>query len=284
MVDLPFDNNQTWAQRVLRADDIWAQVEDALQQAGENLPETLRRPDVRLILDNVSGQQLQFLNPGDHSKGQPEIIPASGDNRAVMVMVAGQTLDEQMKNAHTLVERFELSAKGCSIDFAYALGTDKTEGLVTEAYGPAPYKGQADKLVSVDWGTEDGQHTTIEPVKGDVCSYGARAATSEKVFRSEIVIFVQGTGTVPEQVENEGMCIVVESDWQTGVVRTRPIVPSVARGFYGQHFDVMPKVTVNPEGYVQSIDLGNDKVINVAPPPVAEGQDLGITLQPQIDS
>lgn len=264
--NMPFNNVQTWNQKVLEADKIYAQVQKVLESTGKELPQTLRRPDIRLILENTSGEELKFLNPGDHSKEQPEIIPAEGD-KAVMVMLKGDTLHEQLDNARKLDKAFNLSDKGLTREFAHALGTDKTSDMVDEAYGPAPFEGQSEKLVSLDWQAQDAEHVEIEPVKSNVCAYGARAATKETVFSSEVVIYVKGTHTIPECVEGTAMCVAVSSDWQTGEISTRPIVPSVAQEFYGAHYKDIPVVTVSPEGDVQSIDLKNGgDVIKVDPP------------------
>jgi hypothetical protein len=261
----PFNKNQTWKQSVLEADRIYAQVKRALAKAKAEMPKTPRRPDIRLIIENNAGKELKFLNPGNHSKGQPEIIPAKGDSKAVMVMLQGDTLEEQHKNATVLVKNFNLSSEGLSEKFVHALGSDKTSGLVAEAYGPAPYKDQSDKLVDLVWDKSDGAQTNINASKGKLCSYGARAATDETVFRAELVIFVKGTGTTPELMEGEGICIAVSSDWQTGAESTRPIAMNVARDFYGKYFDNIPSVTVDPDGNVQSIDLKNGKTIDVSP-------------------
>tara|TARA_R110002124_G_scaffold149220_1_gene315038 strand:- start:180886 stop:181758 length:873 start_codon:yes stop_codon:yes gene_type:complete len=260
-----FNHAQTWSQRVLNADEIYAQIEDALQTAGKSLPQTPRRPDIRLILDNDTGQELNFLNPGDHSKQQPEIIPATGNEKSVMVMLKGNTLAEQNANAETLVKRFNLLEKGLTKDFIQALGTESTNDLVDEAYGPAPFSDQADKLVPLDWENQDGSTTVISATKDKLCAYGARAATPENVFRSEIALFIKGTGTTAECVESTAMCIAVSTDWKSGKQTTRPIVPSIAREFYGAHYDTMPCIAMTPTGEVQSIDLKNGEIIYLAP-------------------
>lgn len=263
----PFQDTQTWQQRVLVADKIYEQITAVLQEKGTELPKTLRRPDIRLILENKSGKELKFLNPGDHSKQQPEIIPAEGDKKAVMVMLKGNTLEEQFANAEALTKKFNLKRKGLTEEFAFALGTDATTPYVDEAYGPAPFEGQVEKIVPLTWEKQDGSDVKIKPFKGKSCSYGARAATGETVFSAEIVIFVKGTGTIAECVEGTSMCIAVSSDWETGEISTRPIVPSVAQEFYGSHYESIPVVTVDPSGNVQTIDLKNgEDVIEITPP------------------
>lgn len=265
MKKLPFNGAQSWKDKVLDADRIWAQVKGALVADGLDLPKTPRRPDVRLIVNNQSGMDRVFRNPGDHSS-KAEHIPASGDETAAMVMVHGDTLAEQYRNAQTLAAWFNLGSQGLSEAFVAALISGDVVDLVKEAYGPAPFAGQAKKLVQVVWNNADGSVTTIDPIHDSACAFGARAADNETAFLSEIVIFVQGTTTTPELVENAGMVIAVSSDWQTQVESTRPIVPSVAKEFYGQHYRNIPTVLVNTEGLVQSIDLKNGTVIDLSPP------------------
>lgn len=271
---IPFNTSQTWPQRVLIADDIWQQVKEILETHGETLPKTPRRPDTRLILNNVSDKTISFLNPGDHSNETPEEIPAQGEKTAVMVMLQGDTLEKQLQNARTLVETYNLQATGFTPEFAALLGTDATTGLVKEAYGPAPHQGQSEKLVDVTWTAKDGSSIKIAPVASDVCSYGVRAPENETIFSNKMMIFVQGSDTTPELIEGAGICIAVSSDWQTGIESTRPIAPSVAQEFYGEHFNSIPRVKVDPDGNVQSINLSNGKVFEVAPPKPEDSENV----------
>lgn len=252
---LPFNDGQTWSQKVLEADEIYMQVKNILAAEGKELPASPRRPDVRLIINNMSGRYILFLNPGDHSKKMPETIPPHGKERAAMVMLKGNTLEEQAANAKELVEIFDLADKGLTRKFAKALGTKKTGHLVAEAYGPAPFADQTAELVPLKWQKEDKTTVEIAAVVEKGCAYGVRAAKDEKVFMTEIVLFVKGTNTTPESIENAGMYIAVSSDWKTGVEMTRPIVPSVAKEFYGAYLENIPTVTVTPEGRVLKIDL-----------------------------
>lgn len=249
----------SWTDKVIKADDLWAQVQDILKSQGQDLPQTPRRPDVRLILDNTTGDEIRFQNPGNHAAGKPEVIPASGDKTAVMVMIKGATLAEQYANGQALMAQFDLGHKGFSAEFVAALQDGSIAHLVDEAYGPAPFAGQADKLVDVDWQSDDGSTATIRPLRGTAAALGARAPASESVFHAQFHIYVQGTGTTPELVESHGMCVAVSSDWQTGAVSTRPIVPSVAHGYYGAHFEHIPAVTVTPDGLVRAVDLKTAK-------------------------
>lgn len=249
--DFPINDGQTWSQKVLAADNIWAQVKETLVNAGVELPKTPRRPDVRMILNNVSGETIQFLNPGNHSGEKQEFIPSDGEKgTAAMLMLHGDTMEEQQANAAVLDAKYGLAKNGLTKEFAAALGQETD--LVREAYGPAPFEGQADRLVPLQWGDSN-----IEPhVEGNV-AYGARAPEQETVIRSELAIFIKCEDKTPEKMEMDGMCIAVSSDWQTGEESTRPIVPSVAKEYYGGHYSAMPVVELDVEGNVASIDLGN---------------------------
>ena len=249
--DFPINDGQTWSQKVLKADDIWAQVKEALENSAVELPETPRRPDVRMILNNTSGETIQFLNPGNHSGEKQEFIPSDGEKgTAAMLMLHGDTMEEQQANAAVLDEKYGLAVNGLTKEFAAALGQETD--LVREAYGPAPFEGQASRLVPLQWGASN-----IEPhVEGNV-AYGARAPEQETVMRSELAIFVKCEGKTPEKMEMDGMCIAVSVDWETKKESTRPIVPSVAREYYGEHYSAIPVIELDVEGNVASIDLKN---------------------------
>lgn len=247
----PINASQTWSQKVFVADNVWAQVKKALHNAGVELPKTPRRPDVRMILNNATGKTIQFLNPGDHSGEKQEFIPGDGDKgTAAMLMLGGKTLEEQQANAAALDAKYGLAEKGLTPQFAAALAFETEAGLVREAYGPAPFEGQASRLVSLDWG-----NANIEPFQDGNVAYGARAPEMEAVMRSELAIFVKGSNTTPEKMEMEGICIAISSDWKTGVESTRPIVPSVAKEYYGEHYPTIPVVELDADGNVASIDL-----------------------------
>ncbi len=234
-----------------------------MEQNNLELPKTPRWPDVRLILKNVSGVPVMFRNPGDHSS-KAEAIPASGDKTAAMVMVVGDSIGDQRWAARELCKMYDLDNEGLNQAFIEAIANG--EPLIREAYGPAPFETQVDRLVDVTWQSVD-RVDTVEPVKTDVCAYGARPAESEHAMRTEFLIMVQGTTTNPEFMENEGMVVAVSEDWKTQIESTRPIVPSVAKGFYGQHYkDTLPIVRMNPDGLIQSIDLNNGTVVDVEPP------------------
>ncbi len=248
-------HHKTWEDKVLDADLLWAQVKSLLAHQSLELPKTPRRPDVRLIVKNISGHDISFQNPGNHANGKPEHIPATGDSTAAMLMIKGSTLDEQHKNAETLFKKYDLGARGLSTEFIEDLMQGKLASLVDEAYGPAPFETQTAKLVDVSWADADGKTSAISPCKGLNAAFGARAATEENVFMAQFHIYVKGTGTTAELVESEGMAIAVSTDWQTKKETTRPIVASVARAYYGDHFEAIPVAIVHPDGLVREINF-----------------------------
>jgi hypothetical protein len=258
-----FSEGKGWKDKVVEADSIWLQINSALAEKNVVLPQTPRRPDVRLIINNITGNDIQFKNPGDHSGAKEELIPGSGDKTAVMVMVKGETLAEQYKNAKTLFDQFDLGKQGFSGAFLAALKRGELADLVDEAYGPAPFESQAEKLVDVTWTGTDGKAIKIKPEKGAATAFGVREATMETVFLAEFEVYVKGTGTTPELVEGAGINIAVNKDWATGAETTRPIAPSVAETYYGEHFSKIPTAIVHPDGIVKSIDLKNGTTIEV---------------------
>ena len=257
-----FGPGQSWQDKVLEGDAIWGQVKSMLDAQGLSLPQTPRRPDVRMIVSNVSGEEIRFHNPGDHSGSKEEVIPGTGDKTAVMIMVKGKTLTEQAANAQELFKLYDLGAEGLSARFVEDLKSGKLADYIDEAYGPAPFEQQASKLVDVTWKAGDGTSSTVTPVNGANAAFGARAATKEAVFLAQFQIYVKGTGTTPELAEGYGMNIAVSSDWQTGAESTRPIVPQVAKTYYGEFFDEIPSVVVHPDGAIKQIDLKNGTVIS----------------------
>lgn len=263
--------NKSWQDKVLDADLLWSQVKAGLAKSGTTLPQTLRRPDVRLIVNNISGADVTFNNPGDHSGGKQEVIPASGDKTAAMVMVKGDTLAEQYANAAKLYAEYQLDQEGLSARFVNDMQNGVLSELIAEAYGPAPLQGQAKDLEQFNW--REGNALTADsftPVHGNAASYGARPPKGEQVFIAQFYIYVKGTTTVPELVEGASMAIAIASDWKTGAETTRPIVPSVARTYYGEHFSSIPVAHVHPEtGVVRDVTFAARPASPTAAPAAA---------------
>ena len=260
------DVPKSWPKFTLNADQVWDEVEDALEDADIDLPKTPRCPDIRMILDNKTGQDLKFMNPGNHADNERECIPGKGDSTAAMVMLQGETLEEQYNNAQELYEMFNLGEEGLSPAFLAAMEEGTISHLVKEVYGKTNFEAQADRLIDLDWLDENNQVENVKPQVGKAAAFGARPPESELVFEAEVPFYVQGTNTVPELAENDGMFIAVSKDWKTGEETTRPIVPSVAQHFYGAHYHEIPEVIVHNSGHVMSIQLDDGKVINLPPP------------------
>lgn len=254
----PFSEPLNWNEKIFQADVIWQQVKAALAQTGTNLDPMLRRPDVRMIINNISGAPVIFQNPGQHGD-KKENVPSEGDKTAAMVMVAGETLSDQHLNAFEMFNRFALGERGLTEEFVTYIQTPDAREFITEAYGPAPFDTQAKKLVHVEWTPLGRKMTAITPIFTEACAFGARAATTENAFVATLHVYVQGTTTSPELMENKGMVIAVSPN--DGKDTTRPIVPSVATGFYGDHFNRIPIVLVSDVGHVQSIDLRDGNII-----------------------
>ena len=108
--DPAFTGPQNWSEKVFQADIIWEQVKTALAQTNTTLAPTPRRPDVRMIINNISDEVITFQNPGQHSD-KLETIPSTGESTAAMAMMAGETLTDQHLNAFTLYNRFNLATK-----------------------------------------------------------------------------------------------------------------------------------------------------------------------------
>ncbi len=248
-----FSTGKSWTEKVLSGDALWRQVKKLLEANGASLPATPRRPDLRLICENLTGQTLTFKNPGDHSSKE-ESIPANGDSTAVMMMIKGDTLADQYRNAQTLVDRYDLGKNGFSLELLADLKNGHLSDLLAEAYGPAPFAAQSDKLKPLVWKMSDGSQQDIKPQQYQAASFGVRPATEEKVFIVDIPLAVHGTGTVGERLESDGIVIAVSTDAE-GNDRTRPIAASVARSYYGAYFDTIPVATASPFGKVHSLKM-----------------------------
>ncbi|MCB9989965.1 MAG: hypothetical protein H6867_01130 [Rhodospirillales bacterium] len=275
-MDDPKSWPKSWDEKVSAADDLYWRVKLILQTVGAELPKTPRRPDVRLILDNISPHHRIFRNPAKHAGDKAEkIAPKGQDNgkgTAVMVMLQGKTLTEQFENAAKLVKRYNLDKEGLSEKFVQALESGEALDLVSEAYGPSDIQAQSDKLVELEWTHDNGQKEVIKPVKGAVCSYGARTAEKQLAFRTVFEQRVQGTRTIAELAQGEGMVVAVSQDWETKEESTRPIVPSVARDFYGEHYNAIPVVNVIAgTETITLVDLKNGQQIERAVDYVLKG-------------
>ncbi len=248
-----FQSNITWEEKVFSADIVWDNILKALD--GKDLPKTPRRPDVRLIAQNVSGIDFEVRNPGDHSNGKPSDVKSGTDNSAMMAMLKGNTLEDQLKNAQLLDHMFSIREKGLSPEFVEAINNGDVDNILDEAYGPAPFEGQAKRLIDLQWTSGDGVESTIQAQVNKFCAIGAREAEMETVVLVKFPLYVKGTNTVEELVESDGMCIAVQEDWQTKEISTRPIVPSVAKVFYGKYFFDIPIVEVSIEGDILNISV-----------------------------
>lgn len=261
------DKNRVPQELTLSGDDVYSQLKAKLEADRAELPSTARRPDVRLIVNNAGTEVVTFKNPGGHAD-QDEVIPGEGGKTAAMIMVHGDTLSEQQANAATLDERYGLSEKGFTPEFVADLRSGALTDIVKEAYGPAPFEGQAKKLETVSWANEDGSADDVEPVVGASAAFGARPPSNEQVFVVRIPdngapVYLKGTGTSAEKLVGAdtksiavGVSPVLDDNWQpTGEVTTKPIALSVAKHFYGQGYASIPVIDLNSEGNVVAVNL-----------------------------
>jgi hypothetical protein len=255
---------KTWAQKKIEADQIWSQLKLILGDI--ELPKTPRRPDVRLIVNNIDPVARLFHNPAGHSSDMNQSVPDTGAKTAAMIMTQGKTLPEQFENARSLVADFALNEKGLSAAFVKALDKDCAGGRIKEAYGPAPYTDRIEELKDLHWRDAGGNLTQIIPFFGKAASYGARQATTETAFHTHVPIWFVGTDKTPELMESLGIVLTVSKDRQTGQDKTRQVMASVAQEFYGAHFANMPEVKIHPDGYITDIDLKDGRQFQLAQP------------------
>lgn len=246
-----------WRNKVFQADGIWASVREVFEVVSVDIPRTPRRPDVRVIVNNMTGVDQVFPNPAGHAGDKAEYIPSSGSKTAAMIMPCGESLREQYDNARQLVNSYNLLENGLIAELAQIIAQKSESGLIREAYGPAPFEEQVSKLAPTPWREEDGQNNVWVPEVGEAGAFGVRPPAEELVFRVVPNTYVAGTTTNAELVHSEGICIVVAQDWQTHKESTRPIVSHVARGFYGAHFSDMPVVYIDNVANIERIDVPN---------------------------
>lgn len=257
---------------VLSGDEVYAQLRKILEAEGAELPSTARRPDVRLIVNNATTGAVSFRNPGGRSD-QQETIPHEGKNTAAMIMIHGDTLAEQQANAAALNQRYGLTEDGFTAKFLEDLRSGVLDGLIKEAYGPAPYEKQVTQLQSVAWKKEDNGADNVEPVVGPNAAFGARPPSNEQVFLvrmpdSGVNVCLKGTETSAERLIGSetkiiavGVSPVLDDNWQpTGEVTTKPIGPIVAKEFYGQGYASIPVVDLNFDGNIVAVNLNPSRL------------------------
>ena len=260
-----FKRIKNWVDKVHMGDTIADQVKYVFEKNGYELEATPRRPDVRLVINNISGQTFNFSNPGNHADGEVEEIPSGAKNSAVQVMLKGETLAEQQANAKELYERFDMGNKGLTQEFVDALEAGELDDLIQEAYGPSEFEDQAGRMTEIEWTDNDKNTATITSTVGDAAAFGVRKIGKEKVFLAQFPIYIQGTHSVAELIESSGMFVALNEDWQTGEENSKPIVPSVGVHYYGEHVETIPVVTLSTDGIVKDITLANGRTLTPFP-------------------
>lgn len=256
----------SWPTRIVLGDAVWKEIDAIMSDTEQRIDPVDRAPDVRLIVKNNTKETLAFLNPGNHSGGASEQIPCKGDNNAAMIMLTGNTLEAQYNQANDLVATYSLDTKGLTAEFCAAISNGQLNAAVKEAYGPAPFDGQAGKLRDLLWSDAAGKSLNIAVLKSDFCAVGARPPIKELVVRVTVPIAIQGSNTVAEVAT--GLSIYLAREFIDGVATSRPIDSAVAASFYGAGVADIPEVTVSLDKGVTQIILspnsaGQRRVINV---------------------
>jgi hypothetical protein len=168
----------------LSGDDILAQISPQLRG---DISRHERPSDVRLILRTApTGQTYSFANFG-HPDNERSTVTFNGDD-AIMIMPAGETARSQLFSAFQIVSRMKakgVDRTGVTPEFMQSEIVNP-KGLAhrftAQAYGPAPFTTQADRLVPVDIPGQNGQSETISPTKEAGYALGMRAPVKEEAF------------------------------------------------------------------------------------------------------
>lgn len=262
-----FKRIKNWVDKVHMGDTIADQVKYVFDKNGYELEAVERKPEVRMVVDNLSGEEKRFLNPGDHSGGEKETIPGTdtGNGKAVQVKFHGDTLEDQIANAQAVFDQFNLGENGLSDEFIAALENGELSDKVKEAYGPSRFGEQSAALKEeLSWVDVEGNATELVKTQGQAAAFGPRQ-NKERVFLCQYPIYVQGTTSIAELVESSGMYVAVNQHWQTGEDETKPIVPSVGVHYYGKNADQIPVVTLSTDGIVKDITLANGRTLTPFP-------------------
>lgn len=234
----------------MRGDEILEETEAFLH--GASIPETQRRPDLRMVVLNTTDADIKFVNPGGHSDQTEDIPPG----KAAMLMVQGDTLLEQEHNAEILKARYGVGENRLQLALS-DFNAGKLKGLVNEVYGPVSFDEQAARLVDTTWRAADGSTAVIHPIVTHNEAIGVRPAAEEEVFlvKGKPGDTLRGTDTVAEKFNREGLIAVAVSKGQDGKTRTRPIDIEVAKSYYGDAFNEIPVIDLDDQGRVEEVDL-----------------------------
>ncbi|HTK84644.1 MAG TPA: hypothetical protein VL625_06105, partial [Patescibacteria group bacterium] len=178
----------------MRGDEILEEAEEFIHDAP--IPETQRRPDLRMIVINTTNADIRFVNPGGHSDQTEDIPPG----KAAMLMVQGDTLIEQEHNAEILKSRYGTGENRLQLALS-DFNAGKLKGLVKEVYGPVTFDEQAGRLVDTTWRATDGSTAVIHPIITQNEAIGVRPAAQEEVFlvKGKPGDTLRGTDTVAEK-------------------------------------------------------------------------------------
>lgn len=168
----------------LSGDAILAQVSPEI--SGSNNRQ-LRPSDVRLLLRtaDLDGQTYKFPNFG-LAENEMSTVPFTGED-AIVVMPKGKTPREQLASAAKIVDALAHSGQSrVTPEFMQASIVNEDgpcHDCVAQAYGPAPFKAQADRFVDVAIPAADGKGVeTIKPQITDNYAEGMRAPAEQEAY------------------------------------------------------------------------------------------------------
>jgi hypothetical protein len=267
----------------------------------EQIPESARGtkvdriPDVRLILKTADLRTpsddkalFSFRNPA-YEENKTSDVSFDGQN-AVMVMLKGDTLQDQVNAAQMITQALENDPRfenGLTPDLINEILLDGFVGkrFVAQAYGPAPFEKEKGRLETIQAPMKDGSFAEIVPSHHAFASFGMRLASKVEAYRVEFPIeldkinlvgteyveqflrtmsgavpsFIKGTDTAAERADSivEGwMVIEVSNNWETGALEVKPIKPDAAKSFYtAAALDQMPIINVDREGHARSLHV-----------------------------
>lgn len=132
---LPFNDHTQ-----ISADAIYAQVRAALQNSGEELYDTPRKPDVRVIAENTDEETATFKNPGGHSPDLEQIPSRQSiitSSEKAIIAAQGNTAAEREANANYLEEKYGITENGITQELLNDLESGALDEYAAKISGTA---------------------------------------------------------------------------------------------------------------------------------------------------
>lgn len=248
-----------------------------------------RPSDVRLTLRtaDLGGLEYEFPNPA-YGDNQRSNVAFDGKS-AIMMMLAGDTPKRQLFNAQLVVDRLEAAGlEYITPEFIEREIVDPdgaARAYVAQAYGPAPYEGQASLIKPFDLHLAGGVTERIEPQEGAGYKFGLRAPAKEtallvlyagapedmfmtcaneartalNAIEESVQAQLKGRVTALESLTGMGLVlkgIVLAVDQKTG--NTKPIRLDVAKEIYDM--DKINVIVLNSKGEITQQYLDSDNL------------------------